>query len=251
MHTARQPWREPFRRRILARSDFAIAYGARAAGYLRSLAPELPLVIGRNSAPVATTVGRPSPMPGDRPLRLLFIGDLASTRKGADVALEALARIPRRDVKLRVVGGGRLQPVLERQAATDGRVRLLGPLPPEEVTRELLEADALLLPTRADVFGLVLVEAMGAGVAPVVSRAAGAVDDLTVDGHNAIVIDGHEPEVWATAISRLVSDRTLSVELGSHARRTIEGRWTIDHAVDAMMAGLRLSVLIPRERSLA
>ena len=66
--------------------------------------------------------------------------------------------------------------------------------------------------------------------------------------HNAIVVDGHEPTTWAAAISRLASNRTLARELGSHARRTIAARWTIDHAAEAMMAGLRLGALIREER---
>jgi D-inositol-3-phosphate glycosyltransferase len=179
----------------------------------------------------------------------LLIGDLASTRKGADVAIDAMKHVRRPDVQLRVVGGGRLQQVLERQVATDGRVRLLGPLPPEEVSRELQEADALLFPTRADVFGLVLVEAMGVGVAPLVATRAGAVGDLSVDGYNAMVIDSHEPAEWASAIDELAADRIQATELGSNARRTVEARWTIEHAVDAMIAGLRLGALVRHERT--
>jgi glycosyltransferase involved in cell wall biosynthesis len=249
MRTARQGWREPFRRRLLTRSDFAIAYGARAATYLRTLARDLPLVIGRNTAPSATAADRPASSSGERPLRLLLIGDLASTRKGADVAIDAMKHVRRPDVQLRVVGGGRLQHVLERQVATDGRVRLLGPLPPEEVSRELQEADALLFPTRADVFGLALVEAMGVGVAPLVATRAGAVGDLSVDGYNAMVIDSHEPAEWASAIDELAADRIQATELGSNARRTVEARWTIEHAVDAMIAGLRLGALVRHERT--
>jgi glycosyltransferase involved in cell wall biosynthesis len=249
MPTARQAWRETLRRRVLARSDFAIAYGARAATYLRTLAPDLPLAIGRNTAPVANAVDGPSSSSEERPLRLLLIGDLATTRKGADVALAAMERVRRPDVQLRVVGGGRLKQSLERQVATDRRVRLLGPLPPKDVALELQEADVLLFPTRADVFGLVLVEAMGAGVAPIVARRAGAVDDLSVDGHNAIVIDSHDAQKWATAIDELAADRVLATELGFNARRTVEARWTIEHGVDAMIAGLRLGALVRQERT--
>jgi glycosyltransferase involved in cell wall biosynthesis len=164
------------------------------------------------------------------------------------VALEAMGHVTGSDVRLRIVGGGHLQAALERRAAMDTRILLLGPLRPEDVMRELRDADALLFPTRADIFGLALVEAMGAGVAPIVSRAAGAVDDLGVDGSNAIVVDGYEPTTWAAAISRLASNRTLAWELGSHARRTIAARWMIDHAAEAMMAGLRLGAFIREER---
>jgi len=249
MQTARQASRERIRMRLIARADFAIAYGTRAAGYLRGLARGLPLVIGRNTAPVAMTKADPLPRPIDRPVRFLLIGDLASSRKGADIAIEAMSHVSNSDVRLDIVGGGRLQRALERKAAADSRVRLLGPLRPDDVARELRDADALLFPTRADIFGLVLVEAMGAGVAPIVSRAAGAVDDLGVDGHNAIVLDGHEPKAWAKAIDHLASDPELVKELGARARRTIETRWSVDHAVDAMIAGLRLGAFTAEARS--
>lgn len=248
MRTAQQASRERIRRRLATRSDFAIAYGARAAGYLRGLARELPLVIGRNTAPVAISVGDPVPRPSDRPFRLLLIGDLASSRKGADVALEAMSYVSNSDVRLDIVGGGRLQAELERKAVIDTRVRLLGPLRPEDVARELQAADALVFPTRADIFGLALVEAMGAGVVPIVSRGAGAVEDLAVDGHNAIVVNGHEPATWAAAIDRIASNPVLASELGERARLTIEARWTIDHSVDAMMSGLRLGASARGER---
>ena len=249
MHTAQQASRKRIRRRLAPRSDFAIAYGIRAAAYLRGLARELPLVIGRNTAPVAMTKADPQPWPTDRPVRFLMIGDLASSRKGADIAIEAMSHVSNSDVRLDIVGGGRLQAALERKAAADSRVRLLGPLRPDDVARELQDADALLFPTRADIFGLVLVEAMGAGVAPIVSRAAGAVDDIGVDGHNAIVLDGHEPKAWAKAIDHLASDPELVKELGARARRTIETRWSVDHAVDAMIAGLRLGAFTAEARS--
>jgi glycosyltransferase involved in cell wall biosynthesis len=247
MSTARQVWRELFRKRLVARSDFAIAYGARAAAYIRGLSPELPLVVGRNTSP--TVAARdPSRRLDDRPVRLLLIGDLASTRKGADVALDAMRYVANGDVRLHIVGSGRLQTELEQRAAADARVRFLGSLRPEDVAKQLQATDALLFPTRSDIFGLVLVEAMGAGVASIVSRAAGAVDDLAVDGQNAIVVEGHDPIMWANAIQRVVDDPTLAGKLGKSARATIENRWTMEHAVDAMIAGLRLGALANDER---
>jgi D-inositol-3-phosphate glycosyltransferase len=176
----------------------------------------------------------------DDKIKLVVIGDLASHRKGVDVALEALRLVRDDRLRLLVVGGGRLQARLEHQAREDPRVRFLGPLRPREVSAVLADSDVLLFPTRSDIFGLTLVEAMGCEATPVVSRAAGAVDDLAVDGVNAIVIDNRDPPTWATAISKL-ADADLRSVLGGRARRTIVARWTIEHATGAMLAGLRLS----------
>jgi hypothetical protein len=62
------------------------------------------------------------------------------------------------------------------------------------------------------------------------------------------VIDSHEPEQWAVAIDELAADRTLVTDLGSNARRTVEARWTLEHSVGAIMAGLRLGALVRHER---
>ena len=70
-----------------------------------------------------------------------------------------------------------------------------------------------------------------------------------MDGHNAIVMADHEPLAWAAAISQLAADRMLCIQLGSHGRQTIEARWTLDHGVDATMAGLRLGALARHART--
>jgi glycosyltransferase involved in cell wall biosynthesis len=92
---------------------------------------------------------------------------------------------------------------------------------------------------------------MGHALAAIVSPAAGAVDDLAVDGHNAIIVHGHEPAEWATALTLMVDDPTRAAEIGASARRTIEARWTVSHAVEAMIAGLRLGAAIGERRKVA
>ncbi|MCV4607361.1 glycosyltransferase, partial [Escherichia coli] len=77
----------------------------------------------------------------------------------------------------------------------------------------------------------------------VVSPAAGAVADLAVDGHNAIVPAGLEPGAWSAAIRRMAQDEAARAQLGAAARRTIRRRWTISHAVESMVAGLRAGAL--------
>ena len=246
MTTARSRARRLLRRRLLDTADFAIAYGSRSASYLRAMRSDLPVVLGRNTAPVPAL----SPHRADRrdEVRFVVIGDLASLRKGTDVALDAARLVPDARVRLLIIGSGRMLPEFHRYARADKRVRLLGSLEPSEVATVLADADALLFPTRADIFGLALVEAMGSQVVPIVARAAGAVDDLAVDGHNAIVVDGHDPACWAEALERVIEDIDLRRKLACRARHTIEARWTMGHAAEAMMAGLRLGVSIGNPR---
>ena len=101
-----------------------------------------------------------------------------------------------------------------------------------------MDADVFLFPSRYDVFGLAVVEAMGAGLATVVSSLSGAVDDLCVTERNCLVVDGGRDE-WATAIERLVGDSELRSRLGAAAARTIRDR------VDTGARGVRDARRVP------
>jgi glycosyltransferase involved in cell wall biosynthesis len=238
-------WR--VQRSALVRSaDFAITYGHASAEYLRRLRPELPVVYGRNTAPATGRSVTPRRHTGT--LETLVIGDLATPRKGVDVAVDALLLRPSLPCSLTVVGGGRLATDLERRAEGDARIVFGGPLQPVSTHALLRSADVVLFPTRSDRFGLVLVEAMGAGAATAVSSSAGAVADLAVSRHNCLVVDSREPEAWAEALRTLVEDHELRVALGAAGANTVRRRWTIDHAADAMLAGLRLGLLRARRR---
>jgi glycosyltransferase involved in cell wall biosynthesis len=227
------------RRRLAQSADFGIAYSALAAQYLAQLAPQLPIVLGRNSSVVQ--VSCPSRPARPEPVELLVVGDLASPRKGVDVLIHALRAVPDLGCRLSVVGGGRLQGDLEDKAAGDARIRFLGPLSATAVNSAYAESDVFLFPSRQDVFGLVLTEAMSHGLAPVVSSAVGALPDVAVPGLNCVVIGNHEPGAWAEAISRLAENHDHRSALGSAARRTISRRWTVAHSAEGWMAGFRLA----------
>ncbi len=120
-------------------------------------------------------------------------------RKGLDVALAAVAEA-RRDLpglRLTVVGVPPGEPV-------DG-VDWLGVLPPSAMTDVYQKADLLLFPTRNESFGMVVIEAMAAGLPVIVS------DDINVDvvqdGRSGAVISGHDPADYAAALRRLADPR--------------------------------------------
>ena len=236
--TARSPLRRRLRRLMVRHAQFGIAYGGASATYLRSLDRRLPFVIGRNTSPV----GPHGVAVGGTP-RLITIGDLATSRKGTDILLDALALLPDLHCSLDVIGGGTLESELKHRARNDSRIKFHGALRPPETLRRLAAAAVFLFPSRFDVFGLAVVEAMGAGLPSIVSSRAGADADLCVDHFNSIVLDTHEARAWADATAGLCSDHSLRTRLGENARQTIMRRWTIDHAVDAMVAGFRLGTL--------
>src|SRR2546427_3743126 len=177
--TARSRVRRIQRKWIVDRAAFAVSYGWESACYLRSLRTDLPLVIGRN-----TTATGPAPARPIEPetLELLTVGR-AEKGKALDVVLAAVSKLAGVSWRLTVIGDGPELEGLMRDA--DPRVRFIGARTSGEVLDAHSKADIFLFPSRYDIFGLVLVEAMGAGTAVVVSRAVGAVADLAVDRVNA------------------------------------------------------------------
>ena len=145
-----------------------------------------------------------------------------------------------------MAGGGPELGALVARARGDQRIRFLGAVESDRVLDCYREADAFLFPSRSDVFGLVLVEALGSGLATITAAAPASTADLAVDERNCLVVDSHDPKVWAEAIRRLAEDAALRRRLAAAGRRTVLGRWTIEHSVEAQIAGFRLALLSAR-----
>ena len=84
--------------------------------------------------------------------------------------------------------------------ATEG-VDWLGVIPPDRMAEVYRNADLFIFPTRYESFGLVLIEAMAAGLPVIVSDVIGA--GIVTDGRNGVVIPGHDPSRYAAALRRL------------------------------------------------
>lgn len=143
---------------------------------------------------------------------LLFCGS-AFTRKGLDRAIVAIAEAGLEAILL-VVGSGDDEPY-RRLAATQGvreRVRFLGLR--ADAWRFYQAADIVLLPTRADVWGITPLEAMACSVPPIVTAAAGS--SIAVrDGVTGVVLpEPFEQQALTAAIMRLVADPSLRTEMG-------------------------------------
>jgi glycosyltransferase involved in cell wall biosynthesis len=185
----------------------------------------------------------------DKPLRLLAVSR-ADRGKALEVVISSAIRLGESEAVLRIVGDGPELPALRRLAGDSPCVEFMGSLTPQEVLEEYARADVFVFPSRTDVFGLVLVEAMGAGRPIVTSGAPGAVSDLLVHGSNGIVVEENTVKAWSEAIWTLAKDGRLRERLGNRASETIRSRWTIAHAADAMIASLHLAFQSPSRRRL-
>lgn len=115
-------------------------------------------------------------------MELIFVGSLEQYYKGPDVLIRACAACVARGINLRltIVGHGRLRPALEALASQLGcrdRVRFTGPLSRQQVYRELDRADLFVLPSRTEGLPRAMIEAMARGL-PCIGTAVGGIPEL-------------------------------------------------------------------------
>jgi glycosyltransferase involved in cell wall biosynthesis len=165
------------------------------------------------------------------PERFLLTVATLEPRKGLDVLLEALAdaRAPR--LPLLVAGQpgwGGLDPLAEAaRLGIAGRVRVLGRVPDADLAVLLHRATALVVPSRAEGFGLPLLEAMAAGT-PVVTSTDAALCE--VGGDAALAAPDEE---LPAALHRVAEDRSLQAVMAV-AGRLRAASYTWDGAADAL-----------------
>jgi D-inositol-3-phosphate glycosyltransferase len=164
---------------------------------------------------------------------LVFAGRIQPL-KGPDVVLRAAAELLRSSPALAdrlvvvFVGGpsgsevgapGRLDG-LAGTLGISGCVRQEPPCPQRELADWYRAATVVLVPSHSESFGLVALEAQACGT-PVVAAAVGGLRTAVRDGFSGVLVDGHDPGVWARELEKLI---------GSPERLAALSRGAIEHA---------------------
>jgi phosphatidyl-myo-inositol dimannoside synthase len=144
--------------------------------------------------------------------------DASERYKGADLLIGAIAqlRATHPDLHLMAVGSGDDLPRLRALAANLGvshAVHFLENSSRQEIAACYERADLFALPSTAEGFGLVFLEAMAFSKA-VIGAAAGGTIDVIEDGVNGLLVPPNDPERLAQALNRLLGDEKLCAELG-------------------------------------
>jgi D-inositol-3-phosphate glycosyltransferase len=168
----------------------------------------------------------------DRP-RLLYVGRLAPI-KGLETLLDGMARLRAAGsrAQLCIVGGdadepldgheGELRARLSRLDLRD-TVTFVGAQPQERLRAWYVAADATVLPSYYESFGMVALEAMACG-SPVVASRVGGLPTTVRDGVTGVLVPEHDPAVLADTLERVLDDADLRWRLGR------EGvRWAAQH----------------------
>ncbi len=170
--------------------------------------------------------------------------------KGQDVAIRALASLVPDWPNLRLVIAGspkftaeatrfdnraylaEIKGLTRRLGVTDNVV-FLGEQ--GDVPLVMRAADAVLVPSWEEPFGLVVIEAMALEV-PVVATAVGGPSEVIVDGESGLLAPPRDPERWAAAVRRLLADAGWREELGRRGAERARAEFSLPAYVERVRA---------------
>ena len=175
---------------------------------------------------------------GDAPLALLAAR--VSREKGAEAALQALARSRNSDVRLMIAGENpRYAPRLRHMAESLGvgdRLLLPGWLDAEVMRDAYAAATVTLAPsTYPDPFNLTLIESMAAG-RPVIASSLGAGPELVEDGCTGYVVDPTDIAAFADRLDLVTGDLSHASCMGEAGRRTATNTFSMERQIERTLA---------------
>lgn len=145
----------------------------------------------------------------DRKFRLLFAGKLVG-RKGFD-AVETITQQMRGKIEVWAVGGG------SKNQRPSGSLKIIPPVPHQEMPTLYHNVDALLFPSMREGFGLVIAEAMACGL-PIISTNSSAIPELVVDNKGGYLCEFGDDDQMLNRLKLLASSPSSCVEFGQFNR---------------------------------
>lgn len=159
------------------------------------------------------------------PLRLLFTGN-CSYRKGVHHLLAVVSEFSENEVVLSIAGGYDANSALYKRYSSCCNIEFLG-----FVTRDILhkvyqKSDVFVLPSLAEGFAMVSLEAMSAGL-PVICTTNSGCNDIIVDGKNGFVIDVSDEDQLKNKLEWFLSNKQSICQMSIEAKKAVS-----DHSWD-------------------
>ena len=152
------------------------------------------------------------------PLKLLFVGRI-NQRKGIKYLLEAIALLPDADLELTVCG--RVLDGLDLFQQAGKRVRIRPSVSAKDLVTAYQEADLFVLPSIAEGFGQVLLEALACGL-PILATTHTAGPDLIQECKQGFIVEPRRPDQLADRIGWALSHREDLLNMRAAARSCAE-----------------------------
>ena len=161
--------------------------------------------------------------------------------------IQSLKKRMGEEFRFMIVGGGDERNELEtyaRELGIEEVTVFVGEVPNQEVKHYLFASDSFLFASKSETQGIVLSEAMAAGL-PVVAVSACGVDDIVKNGRNGFLTEEKEEE-FASRIEELVQNKVKYEKMKEEARKTA---WNYQMSYITTEAETYYRMLLERERS--
>lgn len=226
----------PIRRRSLRRANLVLAPSQSTAEHVtthQGVRPErirvLPWALDPEFEALLPAASRALPPPGFPTGRvILTVGRWLATEryKGMDTLITALPRLLPRwpELQLAMVGEGDDRDWLEELAQKSGvrsHVHFLSGLSYSQLATCYSACEIFALPSQAEGFGLVYLEAMACGK-PMIGGAHGGAPEVILDGVTGYLVQHGDVEQLSTSIETLLADPALAREMGARGCQRVE-----------------------------
>ncbi len=208
------------------RWDGAVGVSAACMGWIEPLSGNRPTARIVYGVPVG---GAPRRVADRGPLQLAYVGRMVEPQKRISDLLVVIDGLESRAVEyvFHMVGDGdglaAWRHSLDRRRLRHGRVIVHGRQSPQWVEQFLGRVDVSVLVSDYEGTSITMLESMGAGVVPAVTRVSSGVDEWIRDGENGVVVPIGAPEEMAARLSELAADRTRLASMGRAAWDTVRG----------------------------
>lgn len=222
---------------IIAGASGFLAYGLRARDYLLSLgADPAKVTIAYNTTNLekygkaARTIQQQArklkkQLKLEQKVTILYYGQLIE-RKGVDVLIRAFAQLKKKipNAALIIVGSGPDEAGLKKLVAQLQVSDItMHPNPGDDgIVAYYHAADIFVLPSHEEVWGLVVNQAMVAGLPIIVSNKVGSATDLVIDGETGYVFPDGSTDYLTQKLIELLQDKRLRQKLGFQAKKRIQ-----------------------------
>jgi 1,2-diacylglycerol 3-alpha-glucosyltransferase len=168
---------------------------------------------------------------------LLSVGRLGH-EKNLKLILKSFSLLRRqspKDIRLMLVGSGSAEESLRqyaRELGVDQQVIFTGVVKHEDLPAIYQAADLFLMASTTETFGLVIIEAMAAGL-PVIAVEARGSKDIVIPGLNGI-LTAEEPQIFAAAIQSLLNNENQRSAMSQAAKQSA-ARYSVENIADELV----------------
>lgn len=160
---------------------------------------------------------------------LLLLVSRLTEEKNVEFLADAVRPLLKDDIRVKflVVGGGYLMDKLQAKAAADGLVGQMiftGEIQRNKIGNYFAAGDIFVYASKSETQGMIITEAMYAGL-PIVAVRAPGISSIVEDGSNGMLVSEDEPE-FQTAVAKLIDESELRKKMGAQSARLAREKYT-------------------------